>query len=164
MSSRTHVSSNIAGQSPQIAMNRIWWVGLLVLVASSVVSELIRIIAVNLFPTPSDFVSLQWARPIGFSVVGVVGAVLVFALVCRFARHPLRLYHVIALLVLLFSFLPDLALGLHFVPPFLPGFLVHFLFDEYGTPPDIAALAVMHVTTYLITVGLLTTLTRVRSR
>ena len=50
-------------------------------------------------------------RPvIGFTVVGVLGAVIVFALVARFARRPVRLFRRIALVVLLLSLVPDLSL------------------------------------------------------
>jgi len=96
-----------------------------------------------------------WARPIGFTSLSVIGAVLTFAAIYRWSRHPIRLFHLIALGVLLLSFLPDVALRFHFVPGFLASF-----FEEDTTIPAVATLALMHVTTYLITVGLLTRLMR----
>lgn len=84
-------------QADQVTMSRIWWVGLLALVASIAATALIRAIAVPLFAIPPHFVSLQWARPLGFTALGVLGAVIVFALVCQWARRPLWLYRRIAL-------------------------------------------------------------------
>lgn len=158
-SPNTLTSSHTIERKESFAMRRIWWVGLLALVTSVVVTLLLRVLAVLLFAIPVQFVSLQWARPIGFTALGVIGAVLTFAAVYRWARHPNRLFHLIALVVLLLSFLPDVALRFHYVPVFLPGFLTSF-FEEDATIPAIATLALMHVTTYLITVGLLTGLMR----
>jgi predicted exporter len=158
-STDTSTSSHPVGRKESLVTQRIWWIDLLALVTSVVVTLLLRVLAVSLFAIPAQFVSLQWARPIDFTVLGVIGAVLTFAAICRWARHPIRLFHLIALIVLLLSFLPDVALRFHYVPAFFPGFLAYF-FQEEATIPAVATLALMHVTTYLITVGLLTGLMR----
>ena len=82
---------------------------------------------------------------------------IVFALVARFARNPIRTYHIVAFAALLISFVPDLLLLLN--PAGAP---------PPGGPPavggitvvNVAALMILHVVAYAISVGLLTTLTR----
>jgi alcohol dehydrogenase len=79
-------------------------------------------------------------------VLSSLGAVLVFALVNRLSRRPIQHYRIIATIVLLISFVPDL-----------------LLLSVSGTNrSDIAALMMMHIATYLVTVGMLTTLTRAK--
>jgi hypothetical protein len=76
------------------------------------------------------------------SVVGALGATVAFAIVVRFARHPIRLFRMIAVVVLLLSFLnPILA---------LPG----------ASLQTILTLESMHVVVAAVSVGLLTTLVR----
>ena len=82
-----------------------------------------------------------------FTVIGVLGAVTTFALVARFARRPIRTYLTVATIALALSFIPDLML---MADPSLPGTSV----------PAILALMVMHIVTFAISVGLLTSLTR----
>jgi hypothetical protein len=80
-----------------------------------------------------------------FTVIGALGAVLAFALVARFSRRPLRLYRILATVVLVLSFLVDL-----------------MLFSFLGGAVPVAVLLLMHVATYLVCVGMLTTMTRAR--
>ena len=81
----------------------------------------------------------------------IIAAVVVFALVARFARRPIWLFRRIALVALLLSFIPDLAL------PFMPGP------DPVG-PREIVLLALTHVVAAAVSVALLTTLARDPSR
>jgi hypothetical protein len=71
---------------------------------------LIRAIAVVwLHPVPS-FVPLQIMPPILDTAVLVIWAVVVFAAMVRFVSDPIRKFKAIAFIVLLLSFLPDIAL------------------------------------------------------
>ena len=75
-------------------------------------------------------------------MIGAIGAVIVFALLLRWAKQPIRLFQRIAWVVLLVSLIPDLLL------PFLglfPG----------TTFAEVVALIVMHVATGLICIGVL---------
>ena len=71
---------------------------------------------------------------------------MVFALINRLSLRPIQLYRIIATIVLLISFVPD------FLLLSAPGAHVS----------DVTVLIVMHIATFLVTVGMLTTLTRAK--
>ncbi len=88
----------------QIALIRLWWVGALVVTASLVVNLLVSSAVPVLFPgqvITADHIILS-------TVLGVLGAILVFALVARRSAHPIPLYRKIAVVALLLSFVPDI--------------------------------------------------------
>lgn len=92
-----------------IELRRLWWIGPLTVLASIIGVLIVRVIAVAILrPDPAP-PALGWINPIIFTVVLCTGAVLVFALVVRFAKNPIRTYQIIAFIVLLLSFLPDIA-------------------------------------------------------
>jgi Family of unknown function (DUF6069) len=124
---------------------RIWLVGLLAIVVSVAVNWLVDSVLVAVLPISPDFDDLQVAKIEPLTVVGSLGAVLAFALVCRFSSRPVWLYRVIASVVLALSGLPDLALLAG------PG--------PGATPIAVSALFLLHVTTYLVCVSMLTTWT-----
>src|SRR5918998_6224770 len=94
----------------RISFGRLLWVGPLAVLASVIANVLVSITAVALVGISPEFEPLHLRPVIGFTAVGVLGAVIVFALVARFSRRPVRLFRRIALVVLLLSFLPDLSL------------------------------------------------------
>jgi hypothetical protein len=75
-----------------------------------------------------------------FTIVGVVGAVVVYRLVQRRAEAPDRTFIRIASVVLVVSFLPDIGL---------------LSADETATFPAVLLLMVMHVVVAVIAIGLL---------
>lgn len=75
------------------------------------------------------------------SFVGAVGAAIVFAGIGLFARRPVRLFHIVAIVVLMLSFATPLT---------IPGAPVAM----------VLSLEVMHVVAWAVIVGLLTTLAR----
>jgi hypothetical protein len=130
----------------RIAWGRLWLVGLFAIIAAVVVNAVIATAAVSFLPIPAS--SMQIRVPMVYSVftvIGSLGAVLVFALVARFSRRPIRLYRIIATVALVLSFIPDLALS-------------SFL----GGAVTVAVLLFMHIATYLVCVGMLTNMTRAR--
>jgi hypothetical protein len=133
--------------SKRISFRRLLWVGPLAVLASVIANVLVSITTVALVGISPEFEPLYLRPVIGFTVVGVLGAVLVFALVARFSRRPVRLFRRIALVVLLLSFMPDLSL-LNASP------------YAGTTVQSVIALMLMHVVAWLISVSLLTTLTR----
>jgi hypothetical protein len=94
----------------------------------------------------SGICQLQAPVYIPFTVFGALGAVLVFALIGRLSRRPVRLYRIIASVVLVVSFVPDFLL----------------LSAPHASGIAVGALIVMHIATYLITVGMLTTMSRAK--
>ena len=124
----------------------LWRIGLLMVLAAVVMNTLISLGAKALFSVAPTFIPLQPEGFIPSTIIGVVGAFIVFALMMRWAKHPIRLFQRVAVIVLLASLIPDLLL------PFIrlyPG----------TTFPEVGALLLMHVATAFICLG---TLSRVK--
>lgn len=97
----------------------------------------------------TDFPPLALGTTVLFTVVGVLGAVVVFALVARFSRRPIRLFRRVALVALLVTLVPDVLL---LVAPSIPG----------TTLSGVLTLMTEHVAAWAVSVSVLTTLTRER--
>ena len=98
------VQEALPHRKEQVGLSRLWWVGSLVFVASLVVNLLVSKITLALFPgqvITADHIILS-------TVLGVGGAILVFAQVARRSAHPITLYRKIAVVALLLSFVPDI--------------------------------------------------------
>jgi len=121
---------------------RLWWVGFLTVLAAVMVNTLIAFGARALFPVAPTFLPLQPAGFLSSTVIGVVGAVIVFALIARWSKHPTRLFQRTVWVVLLVSLIPVLLLP---VVGLYPG----------TTLPEVGALLLMHVATALICLGIL---------
>lgn len=126
-------------------LRRLLWVGPLAIVAATVANIILQQIAVAVLRPDPAFLPLTPMPPIIFTVAGVLGAVLVYALVGRLARDPVALFRRIALVTLLVSFIPDI---LMLVTGFNPG----------TTLANVLMLMVMHVVAWAISVALLTRL------
>ena len=128
-----------------LQLKKLWWVGPLTVLAATVGVLIVRVLAVAiLHPDPLP-ISLGWIAPTVFTLVLCTGAVIVFALVGRFAKKPLRTYQIIAFVALVLSFLPDVA----YAGSGMPG----------ANWSSAIALMVMHVVAWAITVTLLARLT-----
>ena len=144
----TTQTSQVASE-PRIAFGRLWWVGLLTIIAAVVVNTLILVLAKALFPVAPTFLPLQMYF-LPFTVFGSLGAIIVFALLGRFARRPISTFRRTVWIVLLVTFIPDLLVG--FLRPY-PG----------TTPLEVGTLMLMHLATAMICLNALTRLVRVRS-
>ena len=134
----------IIGSSQKVQLRRLLWIGPLTVLASILGVLIVRVVAVAILQPDPIPLSLGWVIPIISTIVFVIGAVVVFALVSRYAVNPIRTYQVIALIVLLLTFVPDVI----FVQ-------VHFL---NSTWPITIALMVMHVVVWGICVVMLSKL------
>ena len=124
---------------------RLWWVGLLAIIASVAANLLVRLLAVVTLDISPDFEPLSgYGTVISLTAFGVLGAVIVFALLARFARPPILMFKRIAAVALVLSFVPDVLLLVASVPG--------------ATAVSVGVLMVMHVVTWAISVGMLTTL------
>jgi hypothetical protein len=132
--------------SQRVRAGRLWWVGLLAIVASALANSIVRAIAVPLLGISPEFMPLQISPPIFFSVIGVLGAVIVFAIVARFSSRPIQLFRRIALAALALSIIPDI--GLLFGDS-MPG----------TSPAGVIVLILMHLIAWAISVRLLTAMT-----
>ncbi len=134
-----------AHPTERIAFNRLLWVGPLTILAAIVANVVIQQVAVAVLQPDPLFMPLTLIVPIVFTFVGVLGAVIVYALIGRFSQQPVRLFRRVALVALVVSFIPDI---LMLVTGFNPG----------TTAANVAVLILMHVVAWGIAVGMLTRL------
>ena len=127
-----------------VQLRRLLWVGPLAVIASILGVLVVRVIAVAVLQPDPLPMSLTWVTPTIFTAVLVTGAVLVFALVARFSKNPIRTYQIIALVALLLSFLPDIG----YAGSRMPG----------ANWPTAIALMMMHVVAWAICVSISTRL------
>jgi hypothetical protein len=94
--------------SERVRYARLWWVGLLAIVLSVAANLVVRALALTLLPIAPEFIPLSTPGPvIFFTAIGVLAAVLVFALVGRFSTRPARTYTVLAVVALVLSLIPN---------------------------------------------------------
>ena len=145
MSSADAGLPNRAAEPERVAVGRLLWAGPLIVVAAIAANVLFALIAVRLFGISPDFLALTPGAIATFTLFGVVGAVVVFAVVARFARRPFSLFRKIALVVLIVSLIPDLAML--FVP-------------DMAGPVEVILLMITHVIAAGIVVWMLERLVR----
>ena len=130
-----------------VSLGRLARVGGLAVALAIVVNVVIRTVAVSVLGLGEGFLPLGVGPTVFFTVVGMAGAVVVFGLVVRFAKRPVRVFRRVALVVLLVSLVPDLLL---MFSGSMPGTTVAGVFT----------LMVEHVASWAIAVGVLTSLVR----
>jgi hypothetical protein len=128
-----------------IELKKLWWVGPLTVISAIMGVLIVRGIAMAILPAPYAPGLAMLMLPVILTLILCTGAVMVFALVGRFAKNPVRTYLIISAIFLVISFLPDLAAA---SAPF-PG---------AGWPYSIT-LMIMHVVAGFITVFMLIKLT-----
>ena len=136
-----------AQPTERVAFNRLLWAGPLVIVAATLANVILQQIAVAVLQPDPLFLPLTVMPPVIFTIVGMLGAVIVYTLVGRFSRRPVWLFQRIALITLLISFIPDI---LMLITGFNPG----------TTVANVVVIMLMHVVAWLISVRLLTKLTQ----
>lgn len=135
------VSGGVEGRG--VSLGRLAAVGVLTVAVAVVVNVVIRTVAVSVFGIGEGFQPLGVGPTVFFTVVGVTGAVVVFGLMLRFVRRPVRLFRRVALAVLLVSLVPDLLL---LVTNSIPG----------TTVAGVGTLMLEHIATWAVAVGMLT--------
>ena len=128
-----------------IQLKKLWWAGPLTVLTAIVGVLIVRAIAMSILPAPYAPGLAMIMLPIILTLILCTGAVLVFALVGRFAKNPIRTYLIISSIFLVISFLPDIA-------------AVSAPFPGAGWPYSIT-LMIMHVVAGIITVTMLIKLT-----
>ncbi len=132
-----------------IAWRRLPFAVLLAAIAAAVANSLIYfaasalgfILESVLIPTAGGESPLTVGMVVITSVIGAVGAVIVFAVIGLFARRPVKLFRIVSIVVLVLSFATPLTI------PSAPVSMV-------------LSMEVMHVAAWAAIVGLLTTLAR----
>ena len=92
-----------------VQLKKLWWAGPLTVTAAIVGVLIVRAIAMAILPAPYAPGLAMLMLPIILTLILCTGAVLVFALVGRFVKNPIRTYLIISSIFLVISFLPDLA-------------------------------------------------------
>lgn len=133
----------------EIQLKKLWWVGPLTVLTAIIGVLIVRAIAMLILPEPYAPGLAMIALPIALTLILCTGAVIVFALVGRFAKKPIRTYLIISSIFLVISFLPDIA-------------AVAAPFPGAGWPYSIT-LMIMHVVAGFITVYMLVKLTTTKS-
>ena len=85
-----------------------------------VANVLLRAIAVAVYDIPDEFEHLALRAVIISTLVGVIAAGLVYALIARFADDPARTFTIVAIVALVLSLAAPLSVGLQ-DPPEYPG-------------------------------------------
>ena len=85
-------------------------IGLVAAVVSAIVNSLLMMVTKPFMEVPDSFGPLQVPPIILWSVIGAFGAVGVYALMRKFSSDPHKTFMIIAVLVLILSFVPDLLL------------------------------------------------------
>ena len=132
-----------------ISYGRLPLAALLAALAAAVVNALVYFVASGLgfiprsvlIPLASGQAPLTVGPVVITSVIGAIGAAIVFALIGLFARRPVRLFRIVAAVVLVLSLVG---------PATIPGAPVAMMLS----------MEVMHVVAWAVSVGLLTTLAR----
>ena len=128
-----------------IQLKKLWWAGPLTVFAAILGVLIVRAISMTILPAPYAPGLSMIMLPIILTLILCTGAVLVFALVGRFAKNPVRTYLMISSVFLVISFLPDLG-------------TVSAPFPGAGWPYSIT-LMIMHIVAGFITVYMLIKLT-----
>lgn len=92
-----------------VPLGKLWWVGTLTVVACIIGILMVRSGAITILPPPYAPGLAMIIIPIVLTLVLCTAAVLVFALVARFTKNPIRTYLIISSIFLVISFLPDIA-------------------------------------------------------
>lgn len=149
MASTLSQSTPVSGE--QVDLGKLVWVGPLAIVAAIVGNLIVRTIAAALLNPAPEFLPLGWAPPIFFTFVGVLGAVIVFGLIGRFARRePIALFRRVALIALVVSVIPNVLLMFNPQSAPFPG----------ATAAGMLALSLMHILAWAVSVTLLTRFAR----
>lgn len=127
----------------------LWLIGLVAAVVSSLANLVLMYATKPVLGVPETFGPLTPAPILFWSVIGAFGAIGAYALVRALSQRPKRVFLIAAIVVLVISFIPDLALSGVSDGPFAG-----------ATPEVIAVLMAMHVVSFAVVVAMLYRLAR----
>jgi len=94
----------------KVSWGRLVRAGVVAVALAVAANVLIRTVAVSVLGIGDGFLPLGVGPTVFFTVVGMTAAAIVFGLMARFARRPVRLFRRVALAALLISLVPDVLL------------------------------------------------------
>jgi hypothetical protein len=164
----------------RVSFARLAWVAPLTVGAALAVCYAIKLLLISLDASLASMGQLQLPM-LSLTLQGAVAACVVFAIVAALVPRPIFWYRILAVLALLVSLIPDVALGMggaaagfgmRLVQPFLSLGMPAPSGGQGGPPPgasggmpamsseQVLVLMLLHVATFAVCVTLLTTLTR----
>jgi hypothetical protein len=135
----------------RIGIKQIAIAGVIAALISLAGNWLVIALTIGFYDIPSAFAPLHIDRVTIFTILGVAGATGVFAFLARNRYDPTRLYWIISAIVLVLSFIPDIAM----------------LFTDFiqgATIPGVVSLIVMHIIAAAASVSMMTWVTREKTR
>lgn len=91
----------------RIPTGRILRAGAIAAVLSALANTVVGWLAVTLRPVDPGFMPLTFGPPAMFTIIGAIGATLVFWIISRLSQRPARVFTIVAVVVLLLSLIPD---------------------------------------------------------
>jgi hypothetical protein len=161
----------------RVSFARLLWVAPLTVIAALLVNLGIRALAQAIDPSLVRLPSLQTIY-LSFTLFGAIAAVVIFTLLAVFTNKPFTLFRILAGLALLLSWIPDIGLAtggpLGGFAMRVVGPLMGLAGGAGGPPPggpppagmpgmpigSVTVLMLMHLATFVVATGLLTTLPR----
>jgi predicted membrane channel-forming protein YqfA (hemolysin III family) len=129
---------------------RLLQAGLLTIVAAVVANLVVRLLVGALTPIDPAFLPLGFGAITAFTVLGVALGAVVYALIARRAANPARTFTVVAVVALVVSILPNLALMANPAAAPMPG----------GTAAYYGLLILFHIVAGVVAIVLLPRLGR----
>ena len=94
-----------------VQLKKLWWAGPLTVLAAIIGVLIVRAVAMLILQPPYAPGLAMIMLPVMLTLILCTGAVIVYALVGRFAKNPIRTYVIISAVFLVISFLPDIAVA-----------------------------------------------------
>lgn len=149
MSSTIYPSTSNSGATlpGRVDYRRLVWVGPLVIVAGMIANTMLQWLAVTILQPDPSFVPFTGIAPAVFTFFALLAAVLVYAVIGRLSKEPIRRFKQVALAVLVLSLIPDFM-------------MVIIGFISGTTAANVFFLVLMHVVAWAIAVYGLTNFAR----
>jgi len=133
-----------------ISLSAILRAGVAAIVAAVVANLIALVVLRAVLDLPTDFPPLQFGPIAIFTAIGVALGVVVFAIISRVARQPVRTFWIVAMVALLVSLVPNVLLMLNPAAAPVPG----------GSTLAYGVLSVFHIIAAFVSVPMLTRLAR----
>ncbi len=138
------MNSNVKAQ--QIDLSKIWMAALAAMVGAVVGNIIVGTVVKLIFNIPPEFLPLGTVRYVIFTIVGMIGAIVVYVALVKTSQQPIRIFTMVSVVFLIISYVPDI---LMLVTEFMPG----------ATIPGVATLMVMHTVPALAAIFILPRMT-----
>lgn len=124
----------------------IWFLGLIAVVGSVIANWITLALILAVTDLTSEFMPLNYA-PVGiFTALGVAAAAIVYSFVIRRASQPIRTYWIVAVVAMVLSCIPNVAMAINPSAAPFPG----------ATAAGFIALIVFHVVAGIVSTIILT--------